>query len=124
MGELESLYICCAPGWVEWEGAKMEPEPSFWQQLGVSLPDMMAGFWGGVTKAALSGDPKPWPIISTVLVGALTANYLSPVIGHYIGTTGGVTGYVTGLTGMLVCQSIINAAQGWRPFQPKGGDDA
>jgi len=100
------------------------PEPSFWQQLGVSIPDLVAGFCGGAVNALVFQRVTPLAIVSSVIVGALTANYLAPVIGHYLGTTGGATGFITGLAGMVLCQGIVSAAKDWRPFATKGNSDA
>lgn len=96
----------------------------FWAQLGLNLPDLIAGFCGGVVNAIVVKRSEPWAIIGSVVVGALTANYISPLIGHYTGTQGGVAGFVTGLAGMALCQGIVTAAKEWRPFQTKGNTDA
>lgn len=96
----------------------------FWQQLGVSFPDLVAGFSGGLVNAIVFQRANPWAIVGSVIVGALTANYLGPVIGHYTGTSGGAAGFVTGLAGMALCQGIVTAAKEWRPFQPRGNPDA
>lgn len=95
-------------------------EPSFWQQIGVSIPDLIAGFCGGVVNAFVFRRVEPWAIVGSVVVGSLTANYLAPVLGHYLGTTGGATAFITGLAGMVLCQGIVGAATNWKPFQPKG----
>lgn len=99
-------------------------EPSFWQQIGLSLPDLVAGFCGGVVNAFVFKRTGPPAIIGSVVVGAFTANYLGPVIGHYTGTQGGAAAFITGLAGMALCQGIVTAATNWRPFQTKGNTDA
>lgn len=105
-------------------GDEAMQEPGFWQQIGVSVPDLIAGFSGGIVNAFVFKRGEPWAIVGSVVVGALTANYLGPVIGHYTGTSGGAAAFVTGLAGMALCQGIVNAARDWRPFQPKGNSDA
>lgn len=100
------------------------PEPSFWQSLGVSIPDLVAGFCGGVVNAVVFKRVEPWSFVGSVVVGALTANYLAPIIGHYTGTSGGAAGFVTGLAGMALCQGIVAAATTWKPFQTKGDSGA
>lgn len=99
-------------------------DPTFWQRIGISIQDLTAGFAGGLVKALMFGKAEPLPIVISVIIGALTANYLAPTIGHYLGTQGGAAGFVTGLAGMALCQGIVDAAKGWRPFQPKGNPDA
>jgi ABC-type xylose transport system permease subunit len=94
-----------------------------WQQLGISLPDVIAGFCGGVVNAFVFKRVEPWAMVGSVVVGTLTANYLGPLIGHYIGSTGGAPAFITGLAGMALCQGIVDAASKWRIIGPKGDKD-
>jgi len=99
-------------------------ELSFWQQIGVSVQDLVAGFCGGVVKAFVFDRGEPWAIVSSVVVGALTANYLAPLIGHYVGASGGAAGFLTGLAGMVICQRAVSFFREWRPGQSRGGTNA
>ena len=92
-------------------------DPSFWLSIGIRTPDMIAGFAGGVVNAFVFKRSDPVSIIGSMIVGALTANYLSEPVGHYLGTSGGSSAFVVGLAGMAICQGIVEAAKSWRPFQ-------
>jgi hypothetical protein len=99
-------------------------EPSFLDQLGVSLRDIVAGFCGGVVNALVFRRTDPWSFVGSVVVGSMSAAYITPVIGHYTGTTGGSAAFFTGLTGMAFCQTVVNAAKNWRLVaKPKGTSD-
>jgi zinc transporter ZupT len=95
----------------------MSDELGLLAQIGVKIPDLIAGFAGGVVNAFVFKRADPWSIVGSMIVGALTANYLSDVIGHYIGTSGGAAAFVVGLAGMAICQGIVEAAKSWRPFR-------
>lgn len=92
--------------------------------LGVNVPDLFAGFAGGVVNAFVFKRADPMSILGSVVVGACTANFLSGPIGHYIGVSGGASAFVVGLGGMAICQGIVEAAKSWRPFSNRGGNDA
>lgn len=94
----------------------MSDDPGFLIQLGVKIPDLIAGFAGGVVNAIALKRSDPWSIIGSVIVGGLTANYLTDVIAHYTGTSGGTAAFIVGLAGMALCQGIVEAAKSWRPF--------
>jgi hypothetical protein len=95
----------------------MSEDPGFLIQIGVKMPDLIAGFAGGVVNAFVFKRADPVSIIGSMIVGALTANYLSESVGHYIGTSGGAAAFIVGLAGMAICQGIVEAAKSWRPFQ-------
>jgi len=81
------------------------------------MPDLVAGFAGGVVNAFVFKRANPVAIIGSMIVGALTANYLSDIVGKYLGTSGGASAFIVGLAGMAICQGIVEAAKAWRPFQ-------
>ena len=82
--------------------------------LGVSLPDMVAGFAGGVVSTFVLRKVNAYEVTGSVIVGALTASYLSVPIRHMTGIDGGGVSFVLGLTGMAVCQGLFEAAKRWR----------
>jgi hypothetical protein len=94
----------------------MSEEVSLLAQLGIKMPDLVAGLAGGVVNAFVFKRSDPASIIGSMVVGSLTANYLSEPIGHYIGTSGGAGAFIVGLAGMAICQGIVEAAKSWRPF--------
>jgi hypothetical protein len=85
------------------------------------VPDLVAGFAGGVVHAFVFKRTTPWSAIGSVVVGALTANYLSEFVGRFIGTPSGAAAFITGLAGMALCQGLIDAAKRWRPGPPRAG---
>lgn len=102
-------------------------DPGFLAEIGLRVPDLVAGFMGGVVNALIFRKSDPWSFVASVVVGGLASNYLSSPVGHYIGTTAPTTGFVVGLGGMALCQGIVEAAKSWRPFPtpppPKGKPD-
>jgi len=100
----------------------MSDDPGLLVQIGVRLQDLIAGLMGGVVNAFVFSRSDPWSIIGSMVVGALTANYLSDPIGRMIGTSGGATAFIVGLAGMAICQGIVEAAKNWHPTS-KGASD-
>ena len=102
----------------------MADDPGFLIALGVKMPDLVAGLAGGVVNAFVFKRADPISIIGSMVVGSLTANYLSEPISHYIGTSGGAGAFIVGLAGMAICQGIVEAAKSWRPFQSNNNGKA
>lgn len=89
--------------------------------LGLRIQDIIAGLSGGVVNAFVFRRSEPWSIIGSVVVGALTANYLSEPAIKYTGTSGPATAFIVGLCGMAICQGIFAAVQRVRFGQPATG---
>lgn len=96
----------------------MAPDGDFFTAMGIQLQDLVAGLSGGIVNAFVFKRSDPWSIIGSVVVGALTANYLSGPVGRYTGTTGGAAAFIVGLAGMAICQGIVQAAKQWKPSLP------
>lgn len=96
-------------------------DPSLLVQIGVKLPDLVAGFGGGVVNAIVFKRSDPGSIIGSMIVGALTANYLAESFGHFLGTGQGSSAFIVGVAGMAICQGIVEAAKSWRPFGKSEG---
>lgn len=99
----------------------MADDPGFLVMLGIKMPDLFAGFAGGVVSALTFKKSDPWSIVASMVVGAFTANYLGEPIGSHIGLSTGAAAFVVGVAGMAICQGIVTAAQNWKPTLPKGG---
>jgi hypothetical protein len=95
---------------------EMADDPGILIGLGVKMPDLIAGFAGGVVNAIALKRSDPWSIIGSVVVGGLTANYLTDPFTHYLGTGQQTSGFLVGLAGMAICQGIIAGAAKWNPF--------
>jgi hypothetical protein len=99
----------------------MSNDPGILIHLGVKLPDLIAGAAGGVVNAFIFRRVSPSAAAASVVVGALTANYLAEIAVHVFGAyspSQGAAAFIVGLTGMVVCQTIVAAAASWRPGQP------
>jgi LytS/YehU family sensor histidine kinase len=83
--------------------------------LGVKFATLLAGFAGGVVSLSfIGGLTKPQAILS-VLTGALTAGYLTPVALHYLTLTSpelqnGVAFFV-GLTAMNIVPGLLKLSE-------------
>ena len=100
----------------------MSDESSFLLQLGIKMPDLVAGFSGGVVNAFVFKRTDSLSVIGSIVVGALTANYLSDTFAKYFGTSPGASAFIVGLAGMAICQGILEAAKKWSPLT-KGKSD-
>lgn len=84
-------------------------------ELGLNLKTLVSGFAGGVVSAFLMRNIKAVEAVSSVIVGTLTAAFLADHAVRYLGVTEGAAGFLVGLTAMVVCQRIIDAARKWAP---------
>lgn len=94
-----------------------------WEDFGIKLPDLVAGFAGGIVNSFVFGRADPKAIVGSMIVGALTANYLSEPATKIIGTSPGATAFIVGLAGMAICQGIVEAAKRYRPAGVGGKPD-
>lgn len=99
--------------------------------VGIKLTHLLAGVAGGIVRALLAGGS--WvAAISSVVVGSLTAGYLTapvyagakawfPVVGHDVSSEHAIS-FLVGLTAMLICEGVLRAARGWskNPKMPSG----
>lgn len=99
-------------------------DPNIFVLLGLKTQDLVAGLSGGVVNAIVFKRSNPVAIIGSMLVGALTANYLGEYGAKYVGTSEGASSFLVGLCGMIICQLIVAAAAKWSPpFLKPGTDD-
>lgn len=94
----------------------------FFALIGIHLKDLVAGFAGGVANAFVFKKSSPWAIIGSIVVGGLAANYLGRIVGIVLGTSDGLSAFLVGLTGMAICQGIVESA-GSRAFLRKLKND-
>ena len=95
-------------------------DPDILVSIGIKLQDLVAGLAGGIVNAFVFQRSNPVAIVGSVIVGALTASYLTEPAGRITGTSGGATAFIVGLGAMAICQAILGAIAKWRP---KGGPD-
>jgi hypothetical protein len=95
-------------------------DPDLFVSIGIKMQDLVAGLAGGVVNAFVFQRSNPVAIVGSVIVGALTAAYLTEPAGKITGTSGGATAFIVGLGAMAICQAILGAISKWKP---KGGAD-
>lgn len=83
-------------------------------EIGINLQLALAGFWGGVVSSLVMRKASFLELFSVVLTGMMTANYLGAVAVKYTGAPELATGFIVGLSGMIVCRGIISGAQSIR----------
>ena len=95
-------------------------DPTFLTALGIRLPDLLAGFAGGVVNAFIFHKSDPWAIVGSMVVGAFTANYLGESASKMLGLSSGASAFIVGIAAMALCQGIVAAVQSWKPSLPGG----
>ena len=83
---------------------------------GLNIKDLIAGFLGGLSAAVVMRQSNPWQIMGSIIVGAITANYLGGYVDSWTGE--GITreagDFVVGLSAMALCQKLLDSVQHWR----------
>lgn len=99
-------------------------DPTFLASIGLKTQDLVAGLLGGLSSSLAFRKGEPVAIISSMIVGAITANYLDEIVSKYTGTSIGTAAFLVGVGGMAICQTIVSAAAKWKPAFLKAGPDA
>lgn len=95
-------------------------------ELGLRLPDLVAGFAGGVASSFVMKQSDPRAIVASVVVGTLTAGYLGEPATRMFGTAGYAASFIVGLGAMAICQGLIAAVRRYRFLShppARGGDN-
>lgn len=79
--------------------------------LGIKVPDLVAGVFGGVVKALVFHRDRPSETVISGIVGGLTANYLGETLSAKIGFGTGATCFAVGIAAMVLCQAILDRAR-------------
>lgn len=107
----------------------MPPSDPLLQWLGVKTIDVAAGFGGGIVRGLIN-PAYTWPMrLTSAVVGAITAGYLTPPATHLAsrwlavwgvpsGDVTGSVGFFLGLCGMTVAEMLIRWARHWRDKAP------
>jgi len=87
---------------------------TWWESISLNLANLVAGFMGGVVNAFVFKRAEPWSIVGSVIVGALTANYLGATVAKalaivpmFVGTSEPVAAFLVGMMGMGFVQGLI-----------------
>ena len=82
--------------------------------LGIKIPDLIAGMFGGVVKALVFHRENPAETVFSGIVGGLMANYLGEGIAEKIGYGRGAVCFAVGIAAMVLCQVILERARSLR----------
>ena len=88
-------------------------DPDLFVSIGVKSQDVYAGLAGGIVNAFIFQRGNPMSILGSVVVGALTAAYLTEPAAKITGTSGGAPAFIVGLGAMAICQVVINRIAKW-----------
>lgn len=91
-------------------------------ELGLNIQSVIAGFAGGVVHAFVFKQTGPWAVVGSVVVGALTANYLGEPASRQFGINIGASGFIVGLCAMAICQALVQAAKHYKIGAANGKD--
>jgi hypothetical protein len=83
---------------------------------GFKLLYVIAGFAGGIVSLAFVRGLTRWQGVMAVLVGALVANYITPVIQHYLQMPAALengAAFITGLCAMNIIPGILFMSKRW-----------
>lgn len=89
--------------------------------FGLRVSDLVGGASGGIVSSIVMQRVGPLALVSSVVAGALTANYLGEPAGKLIGTGQGATTFILGLGAMVICQKIMDAIKRYSPTPSTGG---
>lgn len=92
----------------------------FFVDLGIKVQDLIAGLSGGIVNAIVFKRGTPGAVVGSMVVGALTANYLGEYGAKYTGMSSGAAAFIVGLCGMVICQAIFAQIAKWKPPILKG----
>lgn len=89
------------------------------QDVGFKLQDLIAGFMGGLVNAFVFNRVSPVAVVGSIVVGALSANYLGEpaakyVSAHILDVSEGVASFLIGLGGMGLMQGISGTVSAWK----------
>jgi hypothetical protein len=95
--------------------------PSFLEWLGLRVPDLIAGFAGGVVNSFVFRRGEPVAVVGSVITGAFTANYLGEPAARILSLSEGAASFLVGVIAMALVQGAVSAAQNYRFNVPGPG---
>lgn len=96
----------------------------FLASLGVKVPDLVSGIAGGMVNAILFQRTTPGAAVASVIAGGLTATYLAEPMAKQFSMSIGPSGFIIGLTAMIVCQGLMAGAHKWAATRGKDASNS
>lgn len=96
-------------------------------ELGINLSYLVAGFLGGVVKVFISKEARPFAMMAFVVTGAITANYITELLAHYLRFPPGASGFLVGFGATILLPKMTAMLERIDPFRkeetkPESGD--
>jgi hypothetical protein len=86
-------------------------------ELGINLSYLVAGFLGGVVKVFLSREARPFAMMTFVVTGAITANYVTELLAHYLRFPAGASGFLVGFGATILLPKMTAMMERIDPFR-------
>jgi hypothetical protein len=83
--------------------------------LGLDIKNIVAGISGGLSIAYAMRKPKPWELVSGMVVGGLTANYVGPSVSEWTGLPILMAAFFVGVAAKWICLRLLAAIECWIP---------
>lgn len=76
-------------------------------EYGITLPNLIAGLLGGMVKAVAIDKATPFAVITSMMAGGFTANYVGEPLAKMMNIGIGLSCFTTGLGAMVICQGVL-----------------
>lgn len=99
------------------------------RELGINLSYIVAGFLGGVVKVFIAAESRPFAVLGFVITGAITANYITELLAHYLRFPPGASGFLVGFAATILLPKMTAFVERIDPFnkgsknKPEEGDN-
>lgn len=101
------------------------PDSGILTELGIKMSDVVAGLAGGIVNAFAFRKTDPLSMITSIVIGTLTATFLADYPARWFGTSGNATAFIVGLGGMAICQGIVAGIKKFNfPIGATNGSDS
>jgi hypothetical protein len=91
-------------------------QPTIFTDLGIRLADFVGGLAGGTASAIGLTKSNFYNVMSSMVVGALTASYVTELVNHFAGLPDKPAAFFVGVAGMAICQGVTKSLGKWFPY--------
>jgi hypothetical protein len=95
-------------------------DPSLITQFGVRAFDFIGGAAGGAVAGIIFPRSGIYAFLGSVVVGSMTAGYMTAWLTQYTGNFAGGISFVVGLCSMGICAGLVQFVKRALPFDSKG----